>query len=124
MAPNEKTATLERGGLLEIVRTHAELAKDKASDQAKQARVRSAVARRFVGAVPFAGGEVRVTIAPVKGVPSIDMREFRPFVAHAPKLMAAGQGVSFPVGRAIELAAMLVEADDQARAMGLMGDGE
>lgn len=43
MAPNTKPATLERGGFSEIVRTHAEPTEDKAHDQAKQARLRSAI---------------------------------------------------------------------------------
>ncbi len=77
--------------------------------------------RRIVGSIVLDGGEVRVSIAPIKGVPSIDVRAFRPFVAHAPKLLAAGPGVRFPMGRAIDLAAMLVEAECQARAMGPIG---
>ncbi len=91
---------------------------------AGQANLTTPAARHLVGSVPFSGGEVRVSIVTAKGVPSVDVRSFQPFVSHAPKLMSAGQGVSVPVGRVIALAAMLVEAEDQARATGLIGGDE
>ena len=124
MSSNRKPAARECGELSEVVRLQAERTEDSPKAQAEQQRQHGlvrAAARRLVGSVAFDGGEVRVTIATVRGVPSVDVRAFRPLVAHAPTLMAGGPGVSFPVGRAIDLAAMLVEAEDQARTMGLIG---
>lgn len=125
MALKGKPAALERGGLSEHVRLKAEHSDNSANAAAGQGNGPRSLARpRLVGSVAFAGSEVRVSIATVRGVPSVDVRSFQPFAAHTPKLMSAGQGVSVPVGRVIALAAMLVEAEDQARAMGLIGGDE